>query len=108
MADATNNQDQDKKIDKLQFQMESLQGDFKEFKNIQKETNARLEVMQKGFVGRDEYKEFQVLVGKLASQKDLDAANKKIEDLEDWNTWAIRIVIGAVILAVVGGVLVTR
>lgn len=108
MAETIDNQNQDKKIDKLQFQMEALQDDFKEFKNIQKETNARLEVMQKGFVGRDEYKEFQVLVGRLATQKDLDASNAKIKDLEGWNTWAIRIVIGAVILAVLGTVLITR
>lgn len=108
MPENTDPINQDKKIDRLQFQLESLQDDFKEFKLIQKETNARLEALQKGFVGRDEYKEFQIFVGKLATQKDLDAANTKIKELEDWNTWAIRIVIGAVILAVLGTVLITN
>jgi hypothetical protein len=99
---------QDKKIDKLQYQMESLQVDFKDFKQIQRETNARLETMQKGFVGREEFKEFQGFVRDLATQKDLDQTKQDVKALEDWNTWAVRIVVGAVILAVIGGVLITN
>lgn len=34
--------------------------------------------------------------------------NKKIAKLEEWNTWAVRIVLGAVIIAVVSSVLVTK
>lgn len=99
---------QGKKIDKLQFQMEAMQEGVKDLKNLSRETNQRLEVMQKGFVGRDEFKDYQVQVGKLASQKDLDEAIKKIAGLQEWNTWAIRLVLGAVILAVLGAVLITN
>ena len=41
---------------------------------------------------------------KIAEEKHKDQ-DKAIKDLEDWNLWAQRLVIGAVILAVVGLVL---
>lgn len=36
------------------------------------------------------------------------ALNEKIKRLEDWQTWAGRLILGAVILAVLGVVLVAR
>jgi hypothetical protein len=108
MAEDNNNLSQDKKIDRLQFQMENIQGDIKDLKDISKETNNRLEVMQKGFVGREEFKEFQTFIGKLAVQRDLDETNRRINDLEDWQTWALRTVVGFIILATIGAVFVIK
>lgn len=102
------NLSQDRKIDKLQFQMEGVQDELKDLKNLSKETNNRLEVMQKGFVGREEFREFQILVGKLATQKDLESTNKELSDVQGWQTWAIRIVLGAVLLAGVAALIATR
>jgi multidrug resistance efflux pump len=112
MAEENNNITQDKKIDALQWQMKSLEAaftefksqqksDFKEFTSLQKETNARLEVMQRGFVSREEYQEFKRFVGTLALQKDLD-------EVKGWQLWALRLIVGAVILAVIGLVIVTQ
>lgn len=99
---------QDRKIDKLQFQMENVQVEVKDLKDLVRETNSRLEVMQKGFVGREEFREFQVLVGKLATQKDLENTIKEVEDVKGWQTWAIRIALGALILAGIGALIVTK
>lgn len=99
---------QDKKIDKLQWQMEGVQSELKELKDLSKETNNRLEVMQKGFVGREEFRDFQILVGKLATQKDLELISERIDSVEGWQTWAIRIVLGAVLLAGVATLIATK
>lgn len=101
MADASENLTQDKKIDKLQYQMESV------LLALEK-VDSRLEAMQKGYVAREEYQEFKKFVGTLATQKDLNTSNKEIEKLQEWNTWAVRIVLTAVILAVLGTVIVTQ
>lgn len=113
MDDSKENLDQERKIDKLQYQMEGVQGELKELKSLSKETNNRLEAMQKGFVGREEYREHQILVGKLATQKDVDSADKalaeRIASLEGWQTWAIRIALGVVIVsAVTAALLATK
>jgi multidrug resistance efflux pump len=104
MPENNDNISQDKKIDKLQYLMESIQGDIKDLKSISKETNARLEIMQKGFVPRDEHQEFKRFVGTLATQKDVDTADKALEsrvrDLEDWQTWILRTIVGFVILGI--------
>lgn len=90
-----NNLTQDKKIDKLQFQMESV------LVAVEK-MDARLEAMQRGYVTREELQEFKKFVGTLATQKDLDDAKEDIKDLKSWNTWLIRTVGGVIIAGVIG------
>lgn len=102
MAEENNNIDQDKKIDKLQFQMENLQGDMKDLKLLSKETNVKLETMAKGFVDRTEFKEFQNFIGSLVTQKELSEANRRILDLESSRTWLIRTVGALIIAGVIG------
>lgn len=99
---------QDRKIDKLQYQMESVQGELKDLKNLTKETNSRLETMQKGFVGREEYREFQALVGGLATKEELGVVRDRVKSLEEWQTWAIRIALGVVIVAGITALIATR
>lgn len=123
MGEETDNISQDKKIDNLQWQMKSLQeafiefkaqqkNDFKEFQALQKETNNRLEIMQKGFVGREEYQEFKKFVGTLATQKDVDSADRalveRVKILEDWQTWTLRTIVGFIIVAVIGAAFVIK
>jgi cell division protein FtsX len=101
MAEENNNITQDKKIDKLQFQMENLQDDMKDLKTLSKETNIKLETMAKGFVDREEFKNFQTFIGTLATQKELADTNRRVENLESWNTWLARTIGGLIIAGVI-------
>jgi cell division protein FtsX len=95
MAEENNNINQDKKIDKLQFQMESV------LVAVEK-MDARLEAMQRGYVTREELQEFKKFVGTLATQKDLDDTKEDVSDLKSWNTWLIRTVGGVIIAGIIG------
>ncbi|HEX8196361.1 MAG TPA: hypothetical protein VF571_09250 [Pyrinomonadaceae bacterium] len=96
MAEENNNISQDKKIDRLQFQMESV------LVAVEK-MDARLEAMQRGYVTREELQEFKKFVGTLATQKDLNDAKEDIADLKAWNTWLIRTIGGLIIAGILGG-----
>lgn len=98
----------ERKIDKLQFQMESVQTEIKELKNLSRETNSKLDTMSKGFVGREEYREFQKLVAGLASKEELAVVSAQVKELKDWQTWAIRIALGVVIVAGITALIATR
>ena len=101
MAETIEQITQDKKIDKLQFQMESV------LVAVEK-MDARLEAMQRGYVTREELQEFKKFVGTLATQKDLDDAKEDIADLKAWNTWLIRTIGALIIAGVIGASYLTK
>jgi len=43
-------------------------------------------------------------VGELPTYRDFNALDKRISDVEAWQTWALRLVVGALILAVISAV----
>jgi len=47
-------------------------------------------------------------VGELPTYRDFNALDKRLADVEAWQTWALRLIVGALILAVLGVVLVTK
>jgi len=47
-------------------------------------------------------------VGALPTYRDFNTLDKRLADVEAWQTWALRLIVGALILAVIGAVIVVK
>lgn len=98
----------ERKVDKLQLQMDFQTKAVEEIQKGQKETNAKLDALRDGYISRAEFKEAQLVLRDLATKEEIKGITKEVEELKEDKKWLVRLVLGVVILAVLGLVIITK
>lgn len=71
----------------------------------QRSTDGRLKDMSDKLVSRESFDDLKSKVSALASRESVDDLRRRIGLIESSQTWVVRTIIGAVLLAVLGGAL---